>query len=284
MNNNYYLYKHTNKVNGKVYIGITSQKPEQRWSNGSGYSTQHFSRAIKKYGWDGFKHEVLYSNLSEIQAKVLEVSLIHYYKSTNPKYGYNVSEGGDIISEETKVKLSKAHKGKVLSEETKAKLSKAHKGKIISEEQKAKLSEANKGKRHSEETKAKISEANKGKVRTEETRKKLSEINKGHIVSKDTRKKISEAMKDKTGFKNPKSKSCICLTTGFAFGSTCEAERYYKISHIRSCCRGERKSAGKFNGEKLRWKYIEDLKKPKLSYEDKQHLKDMLNKYYYKIQ
>ena len=242
MNNNYYVYLHTNKLNGKVYIGITCQKPERRWKSGSGYSTQHFSRAIKKYSWDGFEHEVLYSGLSEAQAKILEVSLIHYYKSTNPKYGYNVSFGGDIVSEGTRKKMSKALKG----------TNNPNYGKHLSDEQKAKMSEAKRG----------ANNPNYGKHLSEETKAKMS------------------------GFKNNRSKSCICLTTGFAFGSTGEAAKYYNInnSNIGKCCNGERESAGKLNGTKLQWKYICDLPKPKLSYEDKQHLKDMLNKYYYKIQ
>ena len=116
-NNNYYVYLHTNLSNGKKYVGITSMEPNKRWRNGRGYDAQHFSRAIKKYGWNGFSHEILYSGLSEIQAKVMEVSLIRFYNSTNPEYGYNVSEGGDIVSSETKKKLSEANKGKVLTEE-----------------------------------------------------------------------------------------------------------------------------------------------------------------------
>ena len=239
-NNNYYVYKHTNKVNNKVYIGITCQEPTKRWANGSGYRTQHFSRAILKYGWDGFSHEILYEGLSEAQAKVLEVSLIYYYKSTNPKYGYNISEGGDIVhhSEETRKKMSEAQKGE----------NNPNYGKRGAET-------SFYGKHHTEETKAKISEANKG----------ANHPNYG-----------------KTGFNNPTSKAVICTTTGFAFGSISEAGKYYNTNrgNIRSCCKGERKSAGKINGEKLVWKYICDLPKPILTESDKEHLRYIRDRVY----
>ena len=61
----YSVYKHTSP-NGKVYIGITSRKPEQRWSNGYGYvKNKHFTHAINKYGWENIKHEILFSNLTK---------------------------------------------------------------------------------------------------------------------------------------------------------------------------------------------------------------------------
>ena len=245
MSNNYYVYKHTNKVNNKVYIGITSMEPNKRWANGNGYSGQRFGYAILKYGWDGFKHEVLYSGLSELQAKILEVSLIYFYNSTNPKYGYNVSEGGYVVSEETRKKISKGNKGKVRSEETKAKISEANKG----------SNNPNYGKHLSDEQKAKISEAQRG---------------------------ANNNMYGRTGFNNSTSTSCICLTTGFAFGSTYEAGKFYNThgSSVSSCCRGKLKSAGKLNGEKLRWKYICDLPKPKLTELDKEHLRYIRDKYY----
>lgn len=59
MEDKYCVYKHT-APNRKVYIGITRQRPEKRWVNGKGYlSNNYFTNAIKKYGWDKFKHEVL---------------------------------------------------------------------------------------------------------------------------------------------------------------------------------------------------------------------------------
>ena len=57
----YTVYKHTNKANGKVYIGITRQDPEKRWGEGGcNYAgNKHFSRAINKYGWNNFSHKIL---------------------------------------------------------------------------------------------------------------------------------------------------------------------------------------------------------------------------------
>lgn len=88
------VYMHT-APNGKVYIGITGQNPERRWQNGYGYSKNSlFSRAIKKYGWDSFKHEILADNLSKIEAEAMERKLIAEYKSDNSRHGYNITSGG----------------------------------------------------------------------------------------------------------------------------------------------------------------------------------------------
>lgn len=93
---NYCLYKHTNLINGKVYIGITKQKPNRRWHAGGGYkNNKYFYRSIKKYGWDNFSHEILYENLSFEDANAKEIELIKEYDSTNRNKGYNIHDGGD---------------------------------------------------------------------------------------------------------------------------------------------------------------------------------------------
>lgn len=90
------VYAHVNKINNKKYIGITSKKPEARWGkDGANYRNQHFNRAIEKYGWDNFDHLILYENLSEEEAKKLEIQLIEEYQVNNPDFGYNNSIGGD---------------------------------------------------------------------------------------------------------------------------------------------------------------------------------------------
>lgn len=128
----YTVYKHTNKSNGKVYIGITSKKPEKRWCGGYNYKG-HFRHAIDKYGWDNFDHEILYENLEEMQAKLLEISLIRFYDSTNQNKGYNISTGGESasgyhFSEESKKHMSEIRRGRKLSDQAKKNISDGNKG------------------------------------------------------------------------------------------------------------------------------------------------------------
>lgn len=91
----YCVYRHTTP-NGKVYIGITQQSPNDRWKGGWGYNTNLvFFRAINKYGWDNIKHEILMDGLTKEEAKAAEVRLIAEHRSTEREYGYNITRGGD---------------------------------------------------------------------------------------------------------------------------------------------------------------------------------------------
>ena len=120
MEQNYTVYMHKNKINGKVYIGITKMKPEERWKNGWGYYTQLiFWRAICKYTFDGFEHIIIERNLTKKQAQTKEKELIKLYNSNNKKYGYNITKGGECTctnwkgkhhTKESKEKIGKANK------------------------------------------------------------------------------------------------------------------------------------------------------------------------------
>lgn len=99
---NYTVYKHI-CPNNKVYIGITSQKPKDRWNSGYGYiQNKHFFNAIMKYGWRNIQHEILFANLTKKEACELEIKLIEQYKSNDRNYGYNNSTGGEIPSKGVK--------------------------------------------------------------------------------------------------------------------------------------------------------------------------------------
>ena len=184
----YTVYQHKNKINGKVYIGITSQKPKQRWRNGEGYkSSPHFYSAIQKYGWDNFEHNILFVELTKEQACLKEQELIKEFNSMNREYGYNSTSGGDIfvMNEETKQKISQAlmgnqnNLGHSCSEEKKKKISEAQKGREFTEEHKQKLSEAAKN-RHvpcSEEKKQTLKEkSHKKPVYCEELNKVFESV------------------------------------------------------------------------------------------------------------
>ena len=196
----YSVYKHT-APNGKIYIGITCQKPEYRWQNGLGYRTQsRFYRAIQKYGWDVFQHEIIADGLAREQAEQMEIKLIAQYKSNEREHGYNMSEGGTggksgcTVSDDVRIRLSEMNRGeknpwygKHHNEETRMKISKGNLGKSPSAEARRKISESKRGEKH----------YNFGKHLSEETRRKISQSNMGRCTSEETRRKISQCQEHK---------------------------------------------------------------------------------------
>lgn len=98
--NTYKVYKYTNIINGKIYIGQTMDTLEMR-AGANGYKYRkcpHFYNAIKKYGWENFISEILADNLTREQANELEIEYIEKFNSQNPEVGYNISDGGNTNS------------------------------------------------------------------------------------------------------------------------------------------------------------------------------------------
>lgn len=258
--NNYSVYKHTSP-SGKVYIGISKNKPEHRWNNGRGYTKNyHFRAAIEKYGWDNFEHEILYKKLSKEDACSKEIELIKLYDSTNRKRGYNISHGGTApppLTETTRKKISENTKKQWLNEE--------YRKKMIS------VNTGNKywlGRTHSETHKAYMSEIMKGRVITEEARKKISESKKGKGLgetnafygrhhSEETKRKQSEL----------KSKEVILLNTKQRFKNAKIASKIIgggcHETNLRKCCNGLSLSCGSdgITNERYSWMYYEDYLK-----------------------
>jgi len=251
----YTVYKHTTPSE-KVYIGITSLKVSERWMYGNGYKhNQYFYRAIKKYGWDNIKHEILFEGLTKEEAEQKEIELIRFYKSNDSEHGYNIENGGNSkgkVSEETKRKISEGNKGKILSLETRIKISKGNKGKTLSEETKNKISASLTGKTHSKEKGIKIGLSqlgNKralGSKRTEEQKRKLSNALKGKKHSAEHNKHMGEAHMH----------SVICVETGVIYNSIKNAAKETGInkSAISHCCNGRNKTAGNYH-----WRFAESV-------------------------
>jgi|GEM_PF-2555467 hypothetical protein len=152
------------------------------------------------------------TDLTKDQAEIAEKQLIKEYDATNPQKGYNIELGGCLsgkMTEEMKMKISRAHKGKKASEETRKKL---------------RLRTGSKngfyGKHHTKETKRVIGLKNSQK-----------------------------SWKGKFGKDHNKSIPCFCIETNKMYYSTREAERNTGIDHssIIRCCKGKQNIAGGYH-------------------------------------
>ena len=199
-----YVYKITNTVNNKSYIGISVNEPTQGRikKHLSGRGNRIIARAVKKYGKDVFTYEILAANVFDEFLPDLEVAYIANFNTVVPN-GYNLTHGGDGAgspSAEARRKMSEARKGKKLSAESIRKRTEAQKGKKRSAESIRKAAEANRGKKRSTEARRKISEALKGRTFSEEHRRKISEARKGKKMPPRTEehcRKMSEANRGK---------------------------------------------------------------------------------------
>lgn len=198
------IYKVTNKINGKAYIGQTTKSLEQRMSCHvskalHNKNNSYFHNAIKKYGIENFDLEIISKCSSFKLLNSMEIFYIDYYDTFNN--GYNLILGGCGLSAEARKKLSMSLIGKKVgfkhTEETKRRMSEIKTGK----------NHPNYGKHPSAETRRKMSESqmgkknhNYGKKTPFEIRRKISKANSGKNsylfgkhLSDETKKKLSIA-------------------------------------------------------------------------------------------
>ena len=223
------IYKTTNLIDGKFYIGKDEKNKKSYYGSGT-----YFKNALKKYGKENFRKDIL--EFCTDREHLCEREKFWIALTKAKELGYNIANGGEgtsgrKLSDETKRKISESLKGHKVSDETKRKIRESNTGHIVSKETKEKISSAQKnmsdetkerislgrkeyfrnggihpslGKKYSTEHKRNISESNKktyklngsplkNKPLTEEHKKKISKANKGRIFSKETKEKISKA-------------------------------------------------------------------------------------------
>lgn len=238
-----YIYRHwiiNDKGIEKSYIGQTIQKIERRWrNNGNGYLKWEtkFSNAIKKYGWNDFKHDILLTIECKTEEELLfwldqwEMYYIEKYDSFYNGYNSTLGGGNSPISEEQKQKISDT-------------LKKRYEDGYI--------------------------HPFLGKHHTEESRKKMGTPRYGEDNSFYGKHHTEEAKE-----KNRKAhlgKGCvpvICLNTMQVFKTATEAGQWCGLKSstpITECCaktNPKRKTSGKHpeTKEKLHWMYYKDYLK-----------------------
>lgn len=201
----YYVYIHTNKINGKKYCGMTNN-PSNRWRhNGITYkppkgrgNTRPFWNAIVKYGWDNFESTIILETSIRQDAIDKEIEIIDKLKLRDRRYGYNVAMGGDggvIYLEHPRGMLGKPQTeyNNECSRQRFTEKNPMHNGVIWGVTHSH--PQGMKDKLHTEETKRRIRKKLKDKTFSQERNKKISESIKGISKSEEHKERVSNTRK-----------------------------------------------------------------------------------------
>lgn len=197
------VYKVTNIINERAYVGITTFSFEKRWKEHIKCSVtrnpkQLIHRALKKYGIQSFKREII--DEAEDLDVLYEKERYWINKlGTKIPFGYNMTDGGEgyyggIMSESTRKRISSSRSGTKHSSITKEKISLSLKGNknaegaVHSEESRKNVSLRMKGKQKTEEQKSKIGERSRGRKHTEEAKEKNRIAHLGKIPANKGKK------------------------------------------------------------------------------------------------
>lgn len=262
-----YVYKITNKINNKYYIGkrVKSSFDENYWGSGV-----NIKRALDKYGKENFYREILDTAESDEELNEKEKFYIGDYYLTD-ELCYNLTEGGKNNKRSPEVhrrqgetlkasyasgKVVHPMLGKHLSKEQKILISKNTKNAMQKPEIHSKLI-GNTRPRTDKEKRA-VSERFKGIPKTEEHKQKISESLTGRSFTNERKQNISKSRRDSgcaKGGKNPRAKKVICIETGVVYSYSGEAAEATgsNAKSIRNCCLGKHKTSGG-----LHWRFLDD--------------------------
>jgi hypothetical protein len=215
----HYLYKITNLINNKIYIGIHSTDNLDDGYFGSG---KVLIKAIKKYGKENFKKEIIEQFESREHASIQEELIVNedFIKRVDT---YNCKIGGDNsgilgykFSDEALSKRTMSRKNFKHSEETKARMKNNMLGHIVSDETKNKLSITslaywNDFTIDKSERNKKISNSNKNKIFTDETKNKIRMARKKQIFTSESKNKMRLAQLGKSWYHNSELKVSKCF-------------------------------------------------------------------------
>lgn len=246
------IYKITNTVNGKVYVG-QSVTIEQRWiQHKNRPCNQHIKNAYTKYGISNFKFEIIHE-IFEVDKKLLNELEIYYigkYNSRNHDYGYNACVGGDSragrkMGIEERLMRGASQKGKKMSEDAKRKMSEWHKGKVVKESTKQKLSEITKKQFSSPESRQLAREKTNIQFQSKEMRELIGIKSKEYYSKEENRQHQRE-------MKRRKMKPIRCIETGIVYESIRDAHRKTGAQRcsIKTACEKNGTAIG------LHWEYL----------------------------
>lgn len=192
------VYVVTCTVNGKQYVGQTTQTLAKRWRGHTASSKCHHSalwNAIQKYGAASFTLATVDSGTDKGDLDAKETEWVSKLGTMAPA-GYNLTSGGGSrgkYTPEARERNRQAQLGKKLSDATKEKIRQFFLGKPQDMEFAARRAEAMRATYANlpDESRERISKANLGKVRSDETRKRLSESHKGKVLPPEVRAKMA---------------------------------------------------------------------------------------------
>lgn len=192
------IYKITNKLSGKAYVGQTTQSLRKRWNSHVAQSEKcrwPVHRAIAKYGRNAFDVVVLERCADRESLDAAERKWVESERTKQPR-GYNLTDGGGGISgfkmpAEACQKLGDRMRGREVSPETRAKIAAANRGRVHSAEHVAARVAHLRGQQRTEDTRRKISNAHKGKTLTPEHIAKSAEARRGQSRPSERRRTLS---------------------------------------------------------------------------------------------
>lgn len=189
------IYKITNPVNGKIYIGSTGRKGfKARWA--CEYN-KYLTRSFEKHGKENFRFDILAICSPEERLELEQKFLNEFQPWAETGVGYNMRKMAGAPpenltrTEESKKKM-RAPRGP-RSEETKQKLRDANKGMKFSPDVVERRAAKLRGRKNSPEHIEKSAASNRGKKRSEEFKERMRRLNLGKRLSEETKAKIGAA-------------------------------------------------------------------------------------------